>query len=190
MKKLYFIALVFLCLNITNAIAEEINKNYTLTSNSDSLEQANYTTKKETYHIEKETYETIPIVSLKVLPLIKVILNGHETYFLVDSGASSTVLDINSRRKMGFDTFGRMASQRVEGIGGNREVMYVHNAGLYLGDIKVNSSMIAVDLANVVSYIKRKTSYRISGILGTDTMKTYNIVIDYGNEVCMIGIPD
>lgn len=134
--------------------------------------------------------ETIPIIGIRVLPLVKATLNGKEIYLLIDSGSTSTVLDIGSMRKMGFGTFGATGAQEVVGIGGKKKVSYVHSAKLYLGNIKINNSLIAVDLKDLIGYIKRKTSYRISGILGTDTMRTYNVIIDYGNEVCVIGMID
>lgn len=135
-------------------------------------------------------YETIPIINLNVLPLIKMNVNGYETYFLVDSGSSATVLDINRRKKLGFETYELTGSQRVLSTGGGSKFRYVRKAELQLGSVKIKNRITALDITTIVGYIKRKTSYRISGILGTDTMKKYNIIIDYGNEVCRVGIPD
>ena len=74
-------------------------------------------------------------------------------------------------------------SQRAIGFGGNTATaMKVKNAEVVLGDQFDHQTFYSLDLDAISKGIEAKTSYKISGIIGTDLLKKYNCVIDYNQR--------
>jgi hypothetical protein len=117
-------------------------------------------------------------------PIVKGSINGKEAYFLLDTGADVTLLHAGDAQRYTFTTR-QTGSQpySIRGIGG-----YLPGAGqvvgakLFFAHLPLDWQPKAVDLSSIIVHVRQKTSYRISGIIGTDMMRHYGFVIDYAEN--------
>ncbi|HWB63128.1 MAG TPA: retropepsin-like aspartic protease [Chitinophagales bacterium] len=113
---------------------------------------------------------------------ISVKVNGKKCRFLIDTGASKSVID--------KDYFVKVAGKRnLKTIQQETSSLHATTAESYFGKLKTveighhkiaNYVIAAVDLAHVNMVYKKLKQPRIQGILGSDLMLTYKMVVDYG----------
>jgi predicted aspartyl protease len=136
---------------------------------------------------------TIKIILTKLEPdgyhiFVYLKVNGKRCRFLIDTGASRSVIDKGyydkhlSRKKLKKtqqETTGLHSSVSETHIGVIKE--------LDLGKKKVkNFTVAAIDLSHVNKTYKMIKQPKIQGILGSDLMHCYKMVIDYGKEIIFI----
>ena len=103
----------------------------------------------------------IPLVFVNNLPTLPVELNGKIVSFLLDSGASSSVVDSTLRKKHNFIMLAEVDS--ITGIGGARRVYGVKDIILrYRDKILKVPKLKTSDLSEV------RRAIGVSGILGSD----------------------
>ena len=121
----------------------------------------------------------------KKLIFVKVILNNKETYFLMDTGATQSVLDISQEEYFGFN--GVKTNLSFGGIGGSNALYLI----VGVDSFKINNNTFdhifyGSDIKNVSDGIKQLTGIQIAGILGSDFFTEHNVIFDYGNDVFII----
>ena len=110
-------------------------------------------------------------------------LNGKKTYFLIDTGAGITTLDLNQSEYFGFS----YAITDVEVAGFINTVASVKEAR-GVESLKINGTKISEDpiyaenMSNLVRYIERCSYKKISGIIGLPLIKKQGLVIDLVNN--------
>lgn len=133
-------------------------------------------------------YEYIKIINLHKKPIIEATLNGKKAYFLLDTGSDITMLSKHDDKKYGFKLLVRDENHAALGIGGKTAGMTsAYQVRLELGTTRINTRYLAHDLSAIAQAIEKDTGLSISGIIGSDAMKRYGIIIDYKNRV--IGVP-
>ena len=114
-------------------------------------------------------------------PFITVDIEGQKCRFLIDTGASKSVID-----KHFYET---KLNRKLKVI--KQETTGLHSTVMesYTGKLKkltIGKQLIsdygiaAVDLMHVNSTYQKMKLKKIHGILGSDLLKKYNAVIDYG----------
>ena len=113
---------------------------------------------------------------------INVKVNGKRCRFLIDTGASRSVIDKSFFVK-------NVGKQHLKAIKQETTGLHSSVAESYLGKVKLleigklgikNQTMAAIDLSHVnMTYAKLKQP-KIHGILGSDYMMHYKMIIDYG----------
>ncbi|MEK6616389.1 MAG: retropepsin-like aspartic protease [Bacteroidota bacterium] len=131
---------------------------------------------------------SIPIKILKLDDgfhlLINIRVNGKHAQLLIDTGASHTVFDkeriVNFIKKEKVEKHDKLSS----GLGTSN--MKSHLAvieNISLGKIEIrNYKTVVIDLSHVNVAYKHMKQKPIDGVLGSDILKKYKAVIDYGKK--------
>lgn len=115
-------------------------------------------------------------------------VNGKKCRFLIDTGASKSVVDKSyydkhlskkKLKKIQQETTGLHSTVAETHIGVIKEID--------LGKTKIkNYPVAAIDLSHVNNTYKKLRQPKIQGILGSDLMYKYGMVIDYGKETILL----
>jgi hypothetical protein len=128
-----------------------------------------------TGHSEIDTSCNICIVSGE--------LNGKKTYFVIDTGAGITTLDLNQSKDFGFS----YAFTDLEVAGFTNHVGTVKEArgveSIKINGVKISPETIYTEnLSNLVRFIESCSYKRISGIIGVPIIRSQGLVIDVVNN--------
>ena len=131
---------------------------------------------------------SIPIKILKLEGgfhlLIAIRVNGKRANVLIDTGASHTVFDKEKIKKF-------LNAEKLEshdklstGLGTNEmksHLVAIEKISLGKVDIKKYKSVV-IDLSHINIAYKQMKKKPIDGVLGSDILKKYKAVIDYGRK--------
>ena len=123
----------------------------------------------------------VNFVAVDKVPIIKGILNGKKAYFIVDSGASISVLDKAQVKDYNFSV-GDPMEINVSGYGGESSPNEASNINVMVGGVDFNGTYRTQDITNVVSTIKTASGVKIAGIIGSNIMKDKGVIIDYSTN--------
>lgn len=127
------------------------------------------------------TLEQLIIPPTGIHLITKITINRKVARFVVDTGASQTVLDAN--RISHFIPKGnkRNHHSKTAGIGTNEiESAVITLPHLRLGEITVkNFEIVLLDLSHVNKSYSDMGFKNIDGILGSDLLKKFNAIIDF-----------
>ncbi len=115
--------------------------------------------------------------------MIKCSLNGKPAYFLIDTGASVTVLNSKSTKNYNFDVLERKGLQTTGFGGSTAGVQIAFGADIEFNNKKISMGFLAQDLTKMIRLIQNSTKLRIVGIIGTDLLKRYGCRVDFGNKL-------
>lgn len=121
------------------------------------------------------------LVASSVLP------DGTTGYWIVDTGASKTVFDLNLA-----DNFKKEKGKQEEiHTAGIREKPMKTTIGqmkrFSVGKMKVNNLRVALlDLSHINSYYAKATDYKICGLLGGDFLLEHKAVLDYRKRILFL----
>lgn len=121
---------------------------------------------------------SIPASYVKKLFLVKVKLNTNESMdFIVDTGASQTIVD----RKVAADTFlDKQQTMRITAASGTLNANTTLIEKFEIGGIKLsNVEALILDLTPQ----SRQVGMKIAGILGTNVLSKFAVVLDYSRPV-------
>ncbi len=107
---------------------------------------------------------------------------GGPLRFLLDSGASATVLDVQAARRLGLK-FGSRES--VQGVDGQCAAFHVDGFRAGVGGIPLAPSLLALDL----SPVSRSCGERIDGLIGADFFRGHTVQIDFAAQRIRISAP-
>jgi hypothetical protein len=131
----------------------------------------------------------IPIKILKLDDgfhlLINIRINGKPARMLIDTGASKTVFDkkriSNFFKEEKFETHDKLST----GLGTSN--MKSHLAvikKINIGKIEIkNYKSVVIDISHVNMAYSQMKQKPIDGVLGSDILKQYKAVVDYGKKV-------
>lgn len=122
----------------------------------------------------------VDFVSVDKVPVIEGRLNGRTAFFIVDSGASLSVLDENQKEDYEFETYA--STIEAAGYSGVAVFKEVQGAQITLGGVDFTTDFKAQDMSKIVEIIRKEDNVLISGIIGSDIMKTNRFIIDYSNN--------
>jgi hypothetical protein len=126
------------------------------------------------------------------IPVVKAKINNNEAWFIIDTGASATLISKAIAKSLGlykgvnFQKIGK----EINGLGGS---VTVESAvyKLQLGELIINHPiLISRDLNVLFTVISKTEEILIAGILGSDFLERYGLVIDYSNKTVMYSLTD
>ena len=120
---------------------------------------------------------TIPVEIWSNHVYVKVCFSGQELVFILDTGAGSTSLDLNTAKRLGV---GLGQTFTVGGAGPGR----VAGARVNVATITLEGTAIAQNVASAIdlSSIPPREGHRMDGILGDDFIGSHVIAIDYAKS--------
>lgn len=110
------------------------------------------------------------------LPIIKATINGKGVKLLVDSGASSSIIDYTLKDKLAFQTYNEDGGVTYNGIGGSTQGHSVTNLALKYNDSILHVKFRAIYFKNV------RNSLGVAGVLGSDYLLKNGLILDYTNK--------
>lgn len=110
------------------------------------------------------------------LPVVSVTINGVHARLLVDSGASSSIIDSTTIDYYKFETYNG-ENVYFEGIGGGKQSLSVKRAVVKYGGSIIPIEFKAMDIKRL------RETVGVSGVIGSDYLRKNNLVIDYGNRI-------
>ncbi len=118
--------------------------------------------------------------------LIEGTINGKKAFFLLDTGASYTVLHSKSAKYFNYQIFQSPTSKR-KSAGVNSNSTSQRNIAidvmLNIGQPGIKQAYFTQNLTPVVNHIYSISKIRIAGIIGTDFLKRYGCRVDFGNKL-------
>ena len=131
--------------------------------------------------LKKQGYKGIKLKKMKSNHLgLKGQINGIPADFLLDTGASATVLDHSQIKQFKIKNV-EDVNDEVAGLGSTTMKRYeVQKVKILLNDFEVKDLNInLVDLSHVNAAFKKEKIKPIHGIIGADILEKYAAIIDY-----------
>ncbi len=122
--------------------------------------------------------EDIPMQLATDLILLEVAVNGvGGMHFLLDTGASVSVINQSLVTRLGLEKKGRLVE--VIGAAGRAEASFTRVDSIAMPGLElVNQRLLSVDLDPFLPYVGR----RVDGILGYDFISRFVLKLDYENQ--------
>lgn len=104
-------------------------------------------------------------------------LNGKPALFIIDSGSTWSLIDINKAKdyNFGYMPFG---DQKYSGIGGVEQIQMLFNDTIS----ETAQNFYGINLSGMAQYIKAQFGIEIVGILGADFLTNNSVVLDFKNN--------
>lgn len=114
--------------------------------------------------------------------------SGGETgYWIIDTGASKTVFDLNLKSQ--YESAGEETDQvHTAGIGDKPiQTAIARLKHFSIGKFKMESLRVALlDLSHINKFYSQAANIKICGLLGGDFLKRYNAVVDYKKKILIL----
>lgn len=111
------------------------------------------------------------------LPIITFYNNGNKFNFLLDTGATMSVIDSNVLNSLSHENLDIIGT--VFGIEGNKvDVSYIR-APLEYKDKNYEEDFQVIDMSTAFGQVKAESGVTLSGILGSLFFKRYQYVLDF-----------
>lgn len=133
-------------------------------------------------NVSNQFVYTHKIIKRDYLPIVEGALNGKKAYFLLDTGASISVLDVTKATQYGF-TLGDMNDFTISGYGGvSNNVVKLNNVNIKLGSEEMDSEFLGKDIGYLVDAVQNATSYKIVGIIGNNNIAGNDLILDFETD--------
>lgn len=134
--------------------------------------------------VSDATHHVIPFRLIGVgIPIIKGTLNDKDAWFIVDTGASASLVNMAVAGDFGIPDFKNfyVENREINGLGGRRAFESV-SCRIGLGPLHIRKEVLkSKDLNGFFDAIRVAESLTIAGILGSDILLRYRMVLDYDN---------
>lgn len=126
----------------------------------------------------------IDLIDNTKVPIVEGFINGVRVYLVLDSGASMSVLDLSQAKALKFFAF--YTDQEAAGYGGRAKLQEVRGVRAAIEDLPIYADFMTQDLSTVREIIQRNEGIYISGIIGSDVLKSIGATINYSNNTLTI----
>lgn len=135
--------------------------------------------------ITENDYYVIPFRMVgSSIPVVKATLNGKDAWFIVDTGASATLLNMALSQYFGISPYRDRYRGDIEinGLGGS---MSFESAicKIKIGQITIHHAALkSKDLNGLFAAINKRENMEIAGILGSDILLRCRINVNYDSQ--------
>ena len=118
----------------------------------------------------------VTLKDYRYIPLVQAKLNNQYKYFILDTGASISVIDESEVKNM--KVYYENANT-ITGYGGIIKTSKVlKNPNVELGGIKLTDKWLVQDINHIKTAVKNNTNITIAGIIGNNQLARYHLIID------------
>lgn len=131
-------------------------------------------TRKQDEYVSFRMVNRIPVVSGRI--------NGKPAWFIIDTGASVSVLNAGEAKHFGFHVANTVYHpvRSINGLGGRSNVYEVSECDLAIGQLPLKYiAWHSQDMQALFQAIYDNENIRIAGIIGSDVLSKYHIGIHY-----------
>lgn len=124
------------------------------------------------------------------IPVVEGRLNGRQAFFIIDTGASVSVLNESEAGYFRFNVVSPLYSvnSTAIGFGGHSDLKDATGYDLEIGGMRVcNISFKTRNMADFASVVMQYENLPVSGIIGSDVFKRYGIIINYRERTLTFG---
>lgn len=115
--------------------------------------------------------------------ILNVTINGQESHFVLDSGASVSVVNNDELLKFRLIPTSKVDNAQATGLGGNVSAQSFNVESLKIQNFKTNTTHIfAMDLSHVVNALNNISSVPIDGVIGQDILVAHEAIIDIASN--------
>lgn len=141
--------------------------------------------------LNAQGYAAIPLRRVSSgLDTLRVRVNGSQGTFLLDTGASNSVIDTRALPRFKITSRDLRRSDMAIGAGGEvRLSSYVISGFSVQGQTFPLPEVSATDLSPVITGFARDTGIRLDGIIGQDVMIAFDGVVDTKNRTLFLRRP-
>lgn len=135
---------------------------------------------------------SVPFVLDNSRPYVRVRVNGHDTplMFVVDTGASITVLSEATARRLNINPMARGGHARAVGGGGMFPIIYGLIHRLEIGEMKVYNVPIYIrQFRHLAELNKDEPRMVVDGFLGLSVLTNFRVTLDYAQREMIIDRP-
>jgi hypothetical protein len=119
------------------------------------------------------------------IPVVEGMINGKRARFIIDTGASCSLLDESASEYFDFK-FRALPDENVTGLSGESKLKRALDCVILLGPLQLRHHIFKTqDMLSIVSIIERNEHIVVSGIIGADILDKYQITIDFRNKVLL-----
>ena len=135
--------------------------------------------------LETDTIQA-PLYKAGKYLLVEGKLNGKPAFFLVDTGASYSILHQKLARRYGFQLVD-LLRQEATGFGGNSSRLQVAvGASIGIGTREASMGFLAQDLYKIIRFIHQESNMVIAGIIGSDFLSRFRCKLDIRQNIMQL----
>lgn len=124
----------------------------------------------------------IKFITVGCIPVVEGRINGKKAFFVIDTGASISILDEACSKRFGFRVTASV-DRTVIGLGGESRINDAINCSVEFGPLKIEHVIFRTKrLGEFVAIIRKNNHVEIVGIIGADVFDHYKININYKNR--------
>ncbi|MGH9800861.1 MAG: aspartyl protease family protein, partial [Blastocatellia bacterium] len=128
---------------------------------------------------------TIPFELINNRPFIKIMINGKGPFrFVVDTGASMSVLSDKTAERLGVKPVARGGSARAIGGSGTFPILYGLVDSIQMGEARIDT--VPIYIRTVYSTADTPESERSDGYLGLSVLSQYAVTLDYKTQQMLL----
>ncbi|WP_079685494.1 retropepsin-like aspartic protease family protein [Ohtaekwangia koreensis] len=116
------------------------------------------------------------------IPVVKAKLNGKNAFFIIDTGASVSILNESEAAHFGFSVvnYDVQAMTEVMSFNGTSNIGHVNTCILEIGSTAIKyHGFRSKDMREFASILQRDEQIRLAGILGSDLLNRYSMSINF-----------
>lgn len=134
------------------------------------------------YRATSENYHVIPFYTIgEKIPVIKATLNEKSAWFIVDTGASVTLLNATEAKHFGFSMRAvRGEMGELTGFADRLTLSATSFCRLTIGNLKIGQRAYrSHEMSALFAMIESTEKMKIAGILGSDILARYGMSVNY-----------
>jgi hypothetical protein len=117
------------------------------------------------------------------IPVIEGKINGKRAYFIIDTGASCSILNQSVSERFGFKSYVR-DDVHVMALEGKAKMNHAFNCLVEVGPLRLSNVIFRTKcMDSFVSVIREQENIEIAGIIGSDIFNRYGIAINFKSNM-------